>query len=56
MHAVLLDPLDLIARLSTLIPPPRFPMIRYHGVLAGHAKARTEVVADLPALAVRCAW
>lgn len=42
--AVLLDPLDLIARLCALIPPPRFHMLRYHGVLAGHANARAEVV------------
>ncbi|WP_181197644.1 transposase, partial [Enhygromyxa salina] len=34
VHAVLLAPLDLIARLCALIPPPRFHMIRYHGVLA----------------------
>ncbi|WP_205633231.1 transposase, partial [Enhygromyxa salina] len=37
VHAVLLAPLDLIARLCALIPPPRFHMIRYHGVLATHA-------------------
>jgi hypothetical protein len=43
-RAVLLDPLDFIARLAALIPPPRFHMVRYHGVLAGHAKARAEVV------------
>ena len=43
-HAVLLDPLDFIARLCALIPPPRFHMLRYHGVLAGHAKARADVV------------
>jgi len=42
--AVLLDPLDLIARLCALIPPPRFHMLRYHGVLAGNATARAEVV------------
>jgi hypothetical protein len=43
-HAVLLDPLDFIARLCALIPPPRFHMLRYHGVLAAHAQARAEVV------------
>ena len=43
-HAVLLDPLDLIARLAALVPPPRFHMIRYHGVLAAHAAVRAEVV------------
>ena len=43
-HAVLLDPLDFIGRLCALIPPPRVHMIRYHGVLAGRASARAEIV------------
>ena len=43
-HAVLLDPLDLIVRLVALIPPPNFHMLRYHGVFAAHANARSEVV------------
>ena len=42
--AVQLEPLDFIARLAALIPPPNFHMVRYHGVLAAHAKARSEVV------------
>jgi hypothetical protein len=46
-HAVLLDPLDLIARLCTLVPPPRVHMLRYHGVLAANAKLRPEIVASL---------
>ncbi len=46
-HAVLLDPLDLIARLCTLVPPPRVHMLRYHGVLAANAKLRREIVASL---------
>lgn len=41
---MLLDPLDFIARLVALIPPPRFHLLRYHGVLAAHANARSEVV------------
>lgn len=36
-HAVLLDPLDLMARLCALVPPPRFHRLRYHGVLAARA-------------------
>jgi hypothetical protein len=43
-HAVVLDPLDFLARLAALVPPPRFHMTRYHGVLAANAKARSEVV------------
>jgi hypothetical protein len=47
-EAVLLEPLDLIARLAALVPPPRFRMSRYHGVLAANAKARVEVVPKKP--------
>jgi hypothetical protein len=43
-EAVLLEPLDFIARLVALVPPPRFHMLRYHGVLAANAKVRGEVV------------
>ena len=42
--AIVLDPLDFLARLCALVPPPRFLMLRYHGVLAPHAKVRSEVV------------
>ena len=41
---VLLDPLDFLARLAALIPPPNFHQLRYHGVLAAHAKDRARVV------------
>jgi len=33
-----------ISRLCALIPPPRLHMVRYHGVIAGNASARAEVV------------
>jgi hypothetical protein len=42
--ALVLEPLDLCARVAALIPPPRFHMVRYHGVLSSHAKLRPEVV------------
>ncbi len=42
--ALVLEPLDFYARTAALIPPPRFHMIRYHGVLSSHAKLRPEVV------------
>ena len=45
--ALLLEPLDLIARVCALVPPPRLHMVRYHGVLSSHAKARSEVVPHL---------
>ena len=42
--AIVLQPLDLIARLCAMIPPPRFNMIRFHGVFSPNAKLRAEVV------------
>ena len=34
-----------------MIPPPRFHTVRYHGVLAAHAKERADVVPE-PAMKV----
>jgi hypothetical protein len=42
--AVVLSPVDLIARLAAMVPPPRFHLLRYSGVLAPGATARAEVV------------
>ena len=39
-HAVVLAPEDFIARLCALVPPPRFHLMRYLGVLAGHSSFR----------------
>ncbi len=44
--AIVLDPLDLIARLCAAVPPPRFHLLRYFGVLSAHASLRSEVVPD----------
>ncbi len=38
------SPLDFIARLVALIPPPRMNMIRYHGVFAPNFKDRKLIV------------
>ncbi len=43
-HAVVLEPLDFIARLAAIVPPPRWHLVRYHGVLAANAAERAEVV------------
>ena len=43
-RAVVLAPLDLIARVVAMIPPPRVNMIRYQGVLSSHSSLRREVV------------
>jgi len=51
--ALVLEPMDLIARVCALIPPPRFHMVRYHGVLSSHAKVRAEVVPQREAAAAK---
>ena len=46
--ALVFAPLDLIARICAMIPPPRFNMVRYHGVLAPASALREEVVPQRP--------
>jgi hypothetical protein len=43
--ALVFEPLDLLAKLAALVPPPRIHQIRYHGVFAPRAGARAAVVA-----------
>jgi hypothetical protein len=40
----LMTPLEFMARLAALVPPPRFPLVRFHGVFAPHSKQRALVV------------
>ena len=40
---LVLEPLDLIARLAALVPPPRMHLTRYHGVFAPHSRLRAAV-------------
>ena len=42
--ALLLEPLELLERLAALVPPPRRPLLAYHGVLAPHARWRSAIV------------
>jgi hypothetical protein len=42
------SPMELIEKLSALIPPPRQNLVRYHGVLAPNAKLRSKVVPQKP--------
>lgn len=46
-HRVM-TPVELLARLAALIPPPRYPLVRFHGVLAPHAAWRREIVPRPP--------
>jgi hypothetical protein len=43
-----MTPVEYIARLCALVPPPRCPLARFHGVLAPRAKLRSRVVPKLP--------
>ena len=46
---LLLDPRELIEKLSVLIPSPRFHLLRFHGLLAPHATARAQIIPRGPA-------
>ncbi len=41
---IVLSPLQFMQRLAALVPRPRLHLIRFHGVLAPHAKLRTAIV------------
>ena len=41
---IVLDPLDFLSRLASLIPRPRIHLIRFHGVFAPNCKYRSLVV------------
>src|SRR5690606_34237594 len=43
-RALVFEPFDLLARLVAAVPPPRFHMIRYFGVLSSRSALRSEVV------------
>jgi hypothetical protein len=49
---VVLEPLDFLARLAALVPPPRMHLTRYHGVFAPHHALRAAIT---PAGRGRCA-
>ncbi len=40
----IMTPLDLLARLAALIPPPRHPLVRFHGAFAPRSSWRRDVV------------
>jgi len=40
---IVLEPLDLMARLAALVPPPRRHLTRFHGVFAPHSRLRAAV-------------
>ena len=40
---VIFDPMDLLGKLAALVPPPRFNLVRCHGVLAPSARWRFRI-------------
>ncbi len=45
---VLLEPMQLLARLAALVPPPRHPLIRFHGAFAPNSTWRKHVIPLTP--------
>jgi hypothetical protein len=43
---LLLMPDELLARIATLVPPPRAHALRYHGVFAPNSRVRAQVVPE----------
>jgi hypothetical protein len=49
-----MTPLEFLARLAALVPPPRYPLVRFHGVLAPRSSWRRDVV-PRPRAPIACA-
>ena len=49
-----MTPLELLARLAALVPPPRFPLLRYFGVFAANSPWRPFVVPRPPDASTAC--
>src|SRR4249920_2521112 len=45
-----MDPLSLLCRLATSVPPPRFHTVRYAGVLAAASPWRSRIIPRPPPL------
>jgi hypothetical protein len=43
-QTLLLQPMELLRRLATLVPPPRAHLVRYHGVFAPASSWRSQVI------------
>jgi hypothetical protein len=49
----LMTPVQFLARLAALVPPPRHPLVRFYGVWAPHSQWRSRVVTAAPAKKTR---
>jgi hypothetical protein len=45
---MIFEPLELVEKLAALVPPPRFNLVRYHGVLAPSAAWRPLIIPSEP--------
>ena len=43
-----MTPMETLARLAAMVPPPRYPLLRFHGVLAPRHRWRARVVPRPP--------
>jgi len=43
---MIFEPLELVEKLAALVPPPRFNLVRYHGVLAPSAAWRPLIIPE----------
>jgi hypothetical protein len=50
----IMQPIEFLARLCALVPPPRYPLVRYHGVLAPNHPRRPEVIPRPPTALAKC--
>ncbi|WP_437804375.1 transposase [Sorangium sp. So ce693] len=48
-----MSPMEFMARLAALIPPPKIPLVRYHGVFAPRSSWRSLVTPKPPARAAK---
>ena len=49
-----MTPVECLARLAAIVPPPRYPLLRLHGVLAPRHAFRARVVPHPPATRPSC--
>ena len=49
-----MTPVEALGRLAAIVPPPRYPLLRFHGVLAPRHRWRDRVVPRPPARAPVC--
>jgi hypothetical protein len=49
-----MTPLETLARLAAIVPPPRYPLLRFHGVVAPRHRWRERVVPRPPESHVGC--